>query len=357
MTFHSTDGGINFYGDSPEELMSIRKILATAYPLQFRSHAARLKEIPEPLSLLSTASRIRVIRAAQVHFIEFPVDNYATEVQSLFDALRPTAEGDRFAWTQYGAAKWALNYQDNTRAAAMLLRLGMIYHKSTGPACPLASQHILDPQVDGIRIVFGTPYSLQERMDSACVEILNQFNQDRRRMNLQSNYFYFQIGCVALYKQNGWFLSLTPTAAEIAKSRLKAYITSLFERRNSFNEEPENISTPEVEEPDEWVPEQEFFIPWSDFVFTTDASDLMKAHNRDNAIQISIESLTRRLIPNGFQPDTPYHRAELIKYISSEQVTRALRNGLFSSPKRGIYYLDFLKDIYDDKPETESEEE
>lgn len=357
ITFHSADAGERFYVDDPEESLTVTKTLATAYPIQFKSHACRLKEIPEPLLLLSTSSRIRIIRAAQIHHLKYPVDKYAAEVKTLLDALMLIENGDRFAWSQYNNIKWALNYSDDDKAAATLLRLGMIYHKTTGPSCALPSQHLIEQREDGIYIKLDIPYSLQDRVNNACLAVLNQYLQDRRRMSVQKWDVYFQIGCVSLYKQDGWFLSLTSDFAELAKGCVKSYATELLNSIRDASDDPSNIPIPSIDEPVEWVPPQEFLIPWSDFQFTNEASQAVLNRNRENAIQQSLESLTRRLVPNGFLPGVPYRRADLLKHISSEQITRATRNGLFSSPKRGEYYLDFLQDIYDDNPEFESEEE
>lgn len=357
ITFHSADAGERFYVDDPDENLTVNQALTKAYPIQFKSHACRLKEIPEPLLLLSTSSRIRIIRAAQIHHLKYPVDAYATEVKNFLDALAFVDNGDRFAWSQYNNIKWALDYADDDKAAATLLRLGMIYHKTTGPSCDLPSQHLIEQREEGIYIKIDNPFSLQDRVNNACLSVLNQYLQDRRRMAVKKWDTYFQIGCVALYKQNGWFLSLTSDFAELAKGCVKSYVFDLLNQIRETSDDLSDVPMPSIDEPMEWVPPQEFLIPWSDFEFTSEASQAVLKRNRDNALQQQIEALTRRLVPNGFLPGVPYRRAELLNYINTQQITRATRNGLLSSPKRGEYYLDFLQDIYDDNPEFESEEE
>lgn len=362
ITFHSNNDAEHFYTDDPEQPLTVVKILLTAYPNEYRSHARRLEEVPPPLLLLSTSSRIRIIRAAQLHHIKIPSDGAASEVQALLDSMAFLHKGNRNSFSQYNHVRWALNYADDQRAASAILRLGFIHHNTTGPPAELPSFHKAEQYPDGIHLEIAQPYSLQDCVTNACLSVLNQYLQDRRRGIQQQWSSYFQVGCIALYRFNGWFLSLTPHYAEVAKGCVQSYISELLENKlRRSDDEFGEIPIPSVEEPEEWVPDQSHIIPWSDFQFTSGATEAKMAHNKAIAVQKSIEALTQKLVPAGFLPGRPYRRCELLEHLGGQQITRAERNGLITKgPKRGEFYLTFLEDIYnpqDDNPEFESEEE
>lgn len=321
-----------------------------AFPSEYKSLRKRIDPLPPELSRIGYSSRYKILRTAQLHYFDPPVDAAAQALTPLFLHFETHSTGNQWMLQQYNAIRWALDYKDNDLASSALLRFGQISWNSTGPPFELPSIHRITKTSAGVECTILTDHTLQERMEAACQAILMHYQGDLISNTPPSFSRYFKVGCAAFYTYRRSYVTLPPELNQSAKARIQAYIENLFNKLSDVL--PNQVPYATMDDPDEWLhPDYSFFLPWEAFNFTSGATAKQYAQ-RQNAARNSCLAAITRAIPSNADPHKVYQRQEILNWIGKNQITHAVKHGFLTpGEKRGTYYLTFLQ------PDDDTEKE
>jgi hypothetical protein len=264
----------NFYNaNNPQEKpLGLYTLLKKLSPQTYR--AMKLKyTLPQELTLIGAASRMRVVRAVQLHYITPPITDYITEIITpALQYLTDTAENARKIQTQYNAARWAVRClcgeniegcEIDNLAAALFNYCGIApdyeKHKMQG-----TSIHRITPASEGITIEIGNPHTLQARFNAGISEIDTLINCDISNQKATNPALYQKAAMRIFYTYKNWFLSVSEKYHVAVRAAYWNYIAEKLDVLQTA-QRPE---IPEIIEPENILPPQKIYLPYADFIKT-----------------------------------------------------------------------------------------
>lgn len=215
---------------------------------------------------------------------------------------------------------------------------------------------------DGIKIELKdalSPYELADHVQEILINTkLMALERYNKKEYLDANDIkdIEQTAYSSLYRAHGGRLSLTAELTQSCNKYIsnyieRAFLNAFYQKHGNFPDptRPENLETLEVEWLTEFNGETEIFVPFTDFKITYGTTDRQYKRGAECGYQNSLTYWTQKLLEHpelNLDGEEEYKKSFLVEELGvyDRNLVAAKNYGIISSPRRGIYKLDFLRD-------------
>lgn len=277
----------SFYLTSPEYPITALKVMKAILPDTIRSLYQRIIP-PDQFYYFGDSTRFKIIKAVQAHY-QLPTSTTATDAFiPFFDHLSENVKDHWTVQQQYSAAKWATQH-DKSAATSLLLHYG--WSPRHEPRMLGSSMHKLRILEDGVFIDMSYTHTFQERVDAACAEALFTVNNLTTHGLPLTTEPIQSAALRVFYYFKDKYISLQNTYSMSIKSKIYNYIEALI---NPLSQVAPSV--PDVDEPEDILPDESIFLKWEDFKFDSPYSLTSAAAKQrlNNARNTSFEAFQEK---------------------------------------------------------------
>ena len=375
--FYNANSPLDDKGN-PQEKYTFYKLLKKLSPQLYRSMSLKYT-MPQELSLIGGASRIRVYRAVQLHYntplISSPISSFIQNtITPALQYLTDNAANQRKIQRQYNGARWAVsqiynngdnsgnNDNGNNKNHIDNLAAALFYCCGRSPRFDSqtmqgTSIHRIKPDKEGITIEIGNPHNLQTRFNAGVSAIHHAINNSIINIERINPVKLLKAAMRVFYAYNGWFLSISNAYHMSVRSAYGEYINELL---TAFTP-TQRPQIPDIIEPTNLLPPQTVFLPYSAFIKTdlSTAQIQQRQNNAYNKLYAACIQKAKRLLltqdtsQNTSQPAQPtnqYTTKQLAAVgLEGKSLQSALKpdNGILRRVGRGVYVFsdDFWNEV------------
>ena len=353
--FKHKKGTSSFYNvDNENETLGFMALLKRLSPETYRSKSMKY-QAPEELLLLGAASRVRVMRAVQLHYYKPNETPYVLNtLMPLLAYMTDKADcGNGYeVQSQFKACRWAVNQKyasyNDLFAAALFNDVGVapdfseIEMKGT-------SSHKITATKDGIIIEITSKYPITERIPFGLEKLENEINRYNRIGQSKPSDFIVSLAMQAFYTcGDDYRISL--------KGGLHWGIQSFYYKYlNSRKKGIDCIKTPSFESPFDMLEPQTIILPYDAFI-KEGISDAEWAQRKRNAYNANYEATMQKALKLPKKQNLFTYQQLKDVDLMDRRLQSAKENGIIDNFDRGMYRFasDFWQELCFDNAEEDN---
>jgi hypothetical protein len=244
---------------------------------------------------------------------------------------------------QFNSCRWAAKFENDDLATSLLLHYGWLPDYQI----PMrgASIHTIDVIDDGILVKIEYNHYANERFAAACKAISNELCKRKLEKALYQPEALLSTGMSAFYCHKKSYISIPNEYRIGIADKLIIYIEQLI---NALDARTNDIAIPEIDEPDDILPDDEVLFRWADFEVIDGVTEAQRQQRYDNNKQAVLEAILPKL--NGLQRSVELSRTQIPMYDNN--IAAAVKYGFITRIGRGKLIIN--PDIDNNGKETEN---